>query len=74
MTMDGAINADFITAGKITSIELVSSTITGGTININDNFKVDSDGNVEIAGAITWGSENSPVKVPIFYRRFYYVA
>lgn len=63
MTMDGAINADFITAGKITSIELVSSTITGGTININDNFKVDSDGNVEIAGAISWGSENSPVKV-----------
>lgn len=63
MTMDGAINADFITAGKITSLELVSATITGGTININDKFKVDTLGNVTMTGAISWGSENSPVKV-----------
>ena len=43
--------------------------ITGGTMNVNNNFIVDEDGNLTIngsinlsSGVITWGS-NSPVKV-----------
>lgn len=37
--------------------------IKGGTININDNFKVDSDGNVTLNGNITWGTGASPTQV-----------
>ena len=40
-TIDGKFNADFI-AG----LKLVGNEIEGGSININDMFKVDSDGNV----------------------------
>jgi hypothetical protein len=37
--------------------------ITGGTMNINNNFKVDSSGNVTLNGNITWGSSASPTQV-----------
>ncbi len=37
--------------------------IKGGTININDNFKVDKDGNVSLNGNITWGTGASPTQV-----------
>ena len=37
--------------------------IKGGTININDNFKVDSAGNVTLNGNITWGTGASPTQV-----------
>ena len=35
--------------------------IVGGTININDKFVVDAEGNVAMSGSISWGS-NSPYK------------
>lgn len=63
ITMDGSINANFITSGKITALEIDSATISGGTININDNFIVNADGDVSINGAITWGAATSPVTV-----------
>lgn len=34
--------------------------ISGGTLNINDKFKVDSSGNVTLGGTITWGSSSKP--------------
>ena len=37
--------------------------IKGGTININDNFKVDAAGNVTLNGNITWGTGASPTQV-----------
>lgn len=38
--------------------------ITGGSISIGDGkFTVDQDGNVVLAGSITWDSSSSPVKV-----------
>ena len=33
------------------------------SLNINDKFVVDEDGNVELNGTITWGVSNGPVKV-----------
>ncbi len=74
MTMDGAIVADFITVGTLRAIDIESctmsaTTITGGTININDKFTVDSSGNVVLAGnismtgAISWSADSSPIKV-----------
>jgi hypothetical protein len=36
--------------------------IIGGTMNINNNFKVDSSGNVTLNGNITWGSSASPTQ------------
>lgn len=41
----------------------ITGNIKGGTININDNFQVDSDGNVILNGSITWGVGASPTKV-----------
>lgn len=40
-TIDGRFNADFITAGILRGIEII-----GGSINVNDKFKVDSKGNL----------------------------
>lgn len=37
--------------------------IKGGTININNNFKVDESGNVTLNGNISWGSGASPTQV-----------
>ena len=44
-TIDGVLNASFITTGK-----LVGLTIEGGSININGNFVVDSSGNMTAQG------------------------
>ena len=41
----------------------VTGDIKGGTININDKFKVDEYGNVELAGNIVWGAEASPTSI-----------
>lgn len=40
-----------------------SGDITGGTININDNFIVDQNGGVQLNGSIVWGSGSSPTQV-----------
>lgn len=72
MTMDGAINADFITAGSINAINITGCSISGGTLNINDKFKVDSSGNATIEGAVTATSgtvggctiENGKLQIP----------
>lgn len=40
-----------------------TGSIKGGTININNNFKVDASGNVTINGNITWGTGASPTQV-----------
>lgn len=37
--------------------------IKGGTININDNFTVDENGNVSLKGNVTWGTGASPTQV-----------
>ena len=52
MTMDGAIVADFITAGTLKAISISGCTITGGSLNINDKFTVDTEGNVRTEGYI----------------------
>jgi len=58
MTMDGAINADFITAGTIKAIDISGCTIKGGSLNISDKFKVDTAGNVYAEGKIIATSGN----------------
>ena len=52
MTMDGAIVADFITAGTLKAINISGCTIEGGSLNINDKFTVDTEGNVHTEGYI----------------------
>ena len=52
MTMDGAIVADFITAGTLNAINITGCTITGGSLNINDRFTVDAEGNARTEGEI----------------------
>lgn len=47
-----------------------SGNITGGSININDNFIVDSSGNVSLNGNITWGTGSSPTQV-VYSTRVY---
>lgn len=50
-------------AFKVTASGAVTAsniTISGGTLNINNNFKVDSSGNVTLNGNITWGSSSKP--------------
>lgn len=37
-------------------------TITGGSLNINNKFKVDPNGNVRLDGNITWGANSAPTK------------
>ncbi len=84
ITMNGAIVADFITTGTLTAIAIEGGTmnaaaitggtiegaeITGGTLNINDKFKVDGNGNAELAGniamtgTISWSVNSSPIKI-----------
>ena len=45
MTMDGSIVAKFIAAGVLTGMQL-----NGGSININNKFMVDSQGNMHVDG------------------------
>jgi phage minor structural protein len=52
MTMDGAIVADFITAGTLKAINISGCTIEGGSLNINDKFTVDTEGNVHAEGYV----------------------
>ena len=52
ITMDGEIVADFITAGTLNAINITGCTITGGSLNINDRFTVDAEGNVRTEGEI----------------------
>ncbi len=52
MTMDGAIVADYITAGTLKAINISGCTIEGGSLNINDKFTVDTEGNVRTEGYI----------------------
>ena len=60
---DVYINASYIKSGKIAAefIDADNLTITdgafvGGTINVNDNFVVDEDGNLDIDGSINFKS------------------
>lgn len=55
MTMDGEINASMITTGTLQAIEIKACTITGGSLNINDKCKIDSDGHLEAEGATLKG-------------------
>jgi hypothetical protein len=43
--------------------------ITGGSLNINNNFIVDANGNLTLNGNITWGASSSPSKA--VYARAY---
>ncbi len=49
-TIDGKFNADFITAGTLKAINVEGVNIKGGNININNKFKVDSNGNMVVSG------------------------
>ncbi|WP_052466150.1 phage tail protein [Beduini massiliensis] len=49
-TIDGKFNADFITAGTLRAITVEGANINGGNININNKFKVDSNGNMVVSG------------------------
>lgn len=70
--------ADEIIAGTLRAIaiegvSITASTLTGGTIigahlfgvslNINDKFLVDSQGDAQLLGEITWNADSSPVRV-----------
>lgn len=39
-----------------------TANITGGSLNIADNFIVDTDGNVQLNGSISWGAGSSPTR------------
>lgn len=52
ITMDGRIVADFITAGTLKAINITGCTITGGSLNVNDRFTVDTEGTVRTEGEI----------------------
>lgn len=67
-TMDGEIDASFIKVGELTAIDIIACNIrgnptNGGSININDNFIVDSSGNLTLNGSIVWGAGASPTQV-----------
>lgn len=53
---------------KLPGLEITSSgasftgAINGGSININDRFKVDRSGNVSLDGSIIWGAGSSPTQ------------
>lgn len=53
ITQDGAIVADFITAGTLRAIEIAACTIKGGSLNINDKFIVTTEGDATVAGKVT---------------------
>lgn len=56
--LDGNGNATF--SGTVQSAAIKSSTINGGSININNIFKVDTDGNTSITGNnFSWSATNS---------------
>lgn len=56
--LDGSGNATF--SGTVKSAAIESSTITGGSININNIFKVDTQGNTSVTGNhFTWSATNS---------------
>lgn len=56
--LDGNGNATF--SGTVKSAAIESSTITGGSININNIFKVDTQGNTSVTGNhFTWSATNS---------------
>lgn len=52
ITQDGAIVADFITAGTLRAIDIAACTIKGGSLNINDKFIVTAEGDATVAGEI----------------------
>lgn len=47
-TIDGRFNADFISTGTLKAIRIEAAEIVGGSININDVFKVDENGKVTL--------------------------
>ena len=53
VTQDGAIVADFITAGTLRAIEIAACTIKGGSLNINDKFIITTEGDATVAGKVT---------------------
>lgn len=63
----GSLVADKIAAGTITAaVGLTAATITGGSLNINNKFKVDANGNTEIVSATTGARleiKNNVIKV-----------
>ena len=58
-----AVEGVTITASTLTGGTIVGATIKGGSLNIADKYIVDSMGDVQMLGNITWGATNSPVKV-----------
>ena len=58
-----AIEGVTITASTLTGGTIIGANIIGGSLNIADKYIVDSDGDVQMLGEITWGATNSPVKV-----------
>lgn len=58
-----AIEGVTITASTLTGGEIIGAKIKGGSLNINEKFIVDSMGDVQMSGSVTWGADNSPVKV-----------
>lgn len=58
-----AVEGVSITGSTLTGGTIIGATIKGGSLNIADKYIVDSDGDVQMLGDITWGSTNSPVKV-----------
>ena len=58
-----AVEGVSITGSTLTGGTIIGATIQGGSLNIADKYIVDSDGDVQMLGAITWGADNSPVKV-----------
>ena len=51
----GTFKGDISAATGTFTGDLSGADISGGTININNNFEVDSDGNVTLKGDIIWG-------------------
>lgn len=58
-----AIEGVTITASTLTGGEIIGAKIKGGSLNINEKFIVDSMGDVQMSGSVTWGADNGPVKV-----------
>ena len=58
-----AIESVSIIASTITGGKIIGTQFLGGSLNIADKYIVDSDGHVQMLGEITWGADNSPVKV-----------
>jgi hypothetical protein len=61
------INATYIKSGKLaaeyidgTNLTIKNGAFVGGTMNVNDKFVVDENGNVTLKGSITWGADGPP--------------